>query len=85
MRQFTEDDLTAIIRGCAGMDTSGDLSGADLQVTYSDLGYDSLAVLEIQAEIQRRFGVLVGDDALDVMPTPAATVSYVNTLLRAGI
>ncbi|HUD39147.1 MAG TPA: acyl carrier protein [Streptosporangiaceae bacterium] len=85
MRQFTTDDLTAIMRGCAGMDQSGGFNGAELHVSYSDLGYDSLAVLEIQAEIQRRFGIPVGDDAMDAMPTPAATVSYVNTLLRAGV
>jgi act minimal PKS acyl carrier protein len=85
MQQFTSDDLTAIMRGCAGMDESGDFSGPELHVTYSDLGYDSLAVLEIQAEIQRRFGVPVGDDAMEAMATPAATVSYVNTLLRIGV
>jgi act minimal PKS acyl carrier protein len=84
MQQFTPADLTMIMRSCAGMAESAQLSGADLEETYADLGYDSLAVLEIQAQIQQQYGIRVGDEAVDHMPTPAATLSYVNMLILAG-
>jgi act minimal PKS acyl carrier protein len=84
MQQFTADDLTMIMRSCAGLAESAGLSGPELNETYSDLGYDSLAVLEIQAQIQQQYGIRVGDEATDHMPTPAATVSYVNSLILAG-
>jgi minimal PKS acyl carrier protein len=84
MQQFTAEDLTMIMRNCAGMAASAQLNGTELDETYADLGYDSLAVLEIQAQIQQQYGIRVGDEATDHMPTPGATVSYVNTLILAG-
>ena len=85
MQQFTADDLTMIMRTCAGMAGSAQLSGTDLDETYADLGYDSLAVLEIQAQIQQQYGVRVGDEATEHMPTPGATVSYINSLIGAVV
>jgi acyl carrier protein len=84
MHQFTADDLTMIMRSCAGMPESATLGGRELDETYADLGFDSLAVLEIQAQIQQQYGIQVGDEATDHMPTPASTVSYINTLILAG-
>lgn len=84
MRQFSSDDLKGIMRKCAGMEDAIDLDGPVLDLSYTDMGYDSLAVLEIQAQIEREYGVPLGDDALEYMPTPGTTISYVNGLLQAG-
>lgn len=84
MRLFSNDDLKGIMRKCAGMEDTLDLEGPVLDLSYSEMGYDSLAVLEIQAQIEREFGVPLGDEAIDYMPTPGTTISYVNGLLQAG-
>jgi minimal PKS acyl carrier protein len=84
MRLFSTDDLKGIMRKCAGMEDTLDLEGPVLDLSYSEMGYDSLAVLEIQAQIEREFGVPLGDEAIDYMPTPGTTISYVNGLLQAG-
>jgi minimal PKS acyl carrier protein len=84
MRLLRPDDLTSIMRVCAGMEDTTDLEGAALDRSYEEMGYDSLAVLEIQAQIERRFGVPLGDDALEYMSSPGSTISYVNGLLQAG-
>ena len=84
MRQFSCHDLTGIMRRCAGLEEAVSLDGPVLDLSYEEMGYDSLAVLEIQAQIERQFGVPLGDDALEFMPTPGTTISYVNGLLQAG-
>jgi act minimal PKS acyl carrier protein len=84
MRLFSSDDLTGIMRKCAGMEDTAQLDGPVLELSYEEMGYDSLAVLEIQGQIERIFGVPLGDDAIDRMPTPGRTISYVNSLLQAG-
>jgi minimal PKS acyl carrier protein len=85
MRSFTVDDLKRIMLGCAGMDDAVEFDGTTSDVSYAELGYDSLAILEIQSNIQQQFGVPLGDDVLGYMRTPADTVSYVNKLLGAGM
>jgi minimal PKS acyl carrier protein len=84
MRQFSPDDLTGIMRRCAGMEEAVSLDGPALDRSYEEMGYDSLAVLEIQAQIERELGVRLGDDAVELMPTPSTTISYINGLLQAG-
>lgn len=80
MQSFTLDDLKRIMLRRVGMGGGG-LDVTALDARYCDLGYDSLAVIEIQANIRQEFGVTLGDDDLGHMQTPAATVSYVNDLL----
>ena len=85
MRSFTVTDLERIMLSCVGMGDDAGLGGSTVDIPYRELGYDSLAVLEIQVSIQQEFGVPLGDDALEHMQTPAGTVSYVNKLLGAGM
>jgi len=85
MPTFTLDDLRQIMRACAGVDESVDLDGDIDDVAFTDLGYDSLAVLELQSQIQRRYDVPMSDDAQQYMGTPADTVGYVSGLLRTAV
>ena len=85
MSAFTLDDLRELLRTGAGADEHADLDGDIADTGFTELGYDSLAVLEIAGQIQRRFGVVVPDDAVLEMPTPGKAVEFINTLFaRTG-
>jgi act minimal PKS acyl carrier protein len=84
MRQFMLDDLRRIVRQCGGEAEAVDLDGDIADMTFEDLGYDSLALIEMSAQIQQEFGVVVSDGAIEHMKTPRATVEYVNELIAQG-
>lgn len=84
-RELTLDQLRTIMRTCAGTDEDVDLDGEIGAQQFTDLGYDSLAVLEIQKVIELEFGIGLPDEALEEMTTPERTVAYVNQrLLQAA-
>ncbi|MCW2881645.1 MAG: hypothetical protein JWQ95_5745 [Sphaerisporangium sp.] len=78
---FTLDDLRDIMRACAGVTDSVDLDSAIDDITFEDLGYDSLAVLEMAAKLQNHLGVVIPDDVAEQLPTPRALAEYVNVRL----
>ena len=86
MTEFTLDTLRALMRSCVGVEEGVDLDGPIGDVPFDDLGYDSLALLELVSQIRRQYGVDVPDDALtDLLPTPDAAVSYVNRVLGTTV
>ncbi|MFI9388408.1 acyl carrier protein [Kutzneria sp. NPDC052558] len=76
-QEFTLDELAAILaaEGSAPLDPSTADTGFD------ELGYDSLALLNMTGHVQRRYGVAIPDDAVGDMPTPAVAVRYINAQL----
>ncbi|MBT2231525.1 acyl carrier protein [Nonomuraea sp. NEAU-A123] len=85
MRVFTMDDLTRILRECAGEDEAVDLSGDIADTSIAELGYDSLAVLETAARIEREFGVLLDDSVIAKAATPGDLVQVVNQYLIQAV
>ncbi|MEV7967678.1 acyl carrier protein [Sphaerisporangium sp. NPDC088356] len=83
MTEFTLDDMRRIMGGCAGVPDTVELADDIGEMSFVDLGYDSLAVLEMAARIQQQLGVRIPDDAVDEMKTPQAAVDYVNRRLAA--
>jgi act minimal PKS acyl carrier protein len=85
MADFTIDDLTRVIRQCAG-EGDVDIAGASHADTFSDLGYDSLALLEMSTVIQRQYQVAIPDGALAGNHTLGGAVDLVNELMtqKAG-
>jgi minimal PKS acyl carrier protein len=81
MSQFTVEQLKRILQDDVGVDESVDLDGDILDVAFADLGYDSLAMLQISLGIQERQGVSIPDDAAMHMKTPRGAIDYVNGLL----
>jgi len=78
---FTMDDLRTIMRESAG-ECEVRSPGIDIaQTSYEDLGYDSLALLEVTARIKQNLGVQPPDEAIAKTSTPAETVAAVNELL----
>ncbi|MFJ8043435.1 acyl carrier protein [Kitasatospora sp. NPDC096147] len=79
------DEFTQILRESAGEDDGVDLTGDVADVPFTELGYDSLALLEVAGRITRDYGVVLPDEDLDGVDTPRAFVELVNsTLATAG-
>nr|ADO32788.1 acyl carrier protein [Streptomyces vietnamensis] len=78
MARLTLDVLRTILVACAGEDDSADLSGDILDTTFEDLGYDSLALMESAARIEREFGVTLDDDDVNEALTPRLLLDLVN-------
>ena len=81
---FTLDDLREFMRVSAGVDEGVDLDGDIADREFADLGYDSLAVLEVASQVQRRFGIQIADEAILEMPTPGRAVEFINDQLAAA-
>jgi act minimal PKS acyl carrier protein len=86
MQEFTFDHLKEALRASAGVDGSVNLDGDVLDTPFEELGYDSLAMLELASRVQRDFRVPMPDDAGQHMPTPRAALAYINArLAEAGV
>jgi len=84
MSRFTVDDLREILRSSVGDTDLADLNGDINGVQFDDLGYDSLALLELCRQVETRYGVRMSDDAITEMTTPAAAVTYINDVLTGA-
>lgn len=85
MAAFSLNELKKIMRECAGEDESVNLDDDFEAVTFDDLGYDSLAVLETASRIQRTYGLKLGEEELAEITTPGALVVFVNDRLRERV
>jgi minimal PKS acyl carrier protein len=83
MATFDMNDLRGIMHACAGPGDHPHLEGDVLDITYTDLEFDSLAVLELVTRIQQDFGIPFPDDAVEEMETPRNVLDYVNQQLVA--
>lgn len=83
MRVFSMEELHTIMREAAGEVDVGDFDLAE--TSYVDLGYDSLALLEVSARIKQVLGIEVPDGAVAVTATPSVTVAAVNQLLAPAV
>ncbi|HKS99644.1 MAG TPA: acyl carrier protein [Rugosimonospora sp.] len=85
MTEFTMDDLRRILRACAGEATPGILDTDIVDVPFRDLGYDSLAQLELASQIGREYATSIPDDAAVALETPRAAIAYVNDRIAARV
>ena len=78
MTSLTLDRLRNIMRDCAGENESIDLNGDIGEVSFMDLGYDSLALLETTSRLEREFDITLDDDSVSEDETPNALIELVN-------
>ncbi|GAA3772634.1 acyl carrier protein [Streptomyces phyllanthi] len=81
-RQFTPAALRAILREAAGLEEGTPADGA-LDVSFQDLGLESLALLETGGRIEREYGITLDDGALLEAATPRELLDLVNAHLAA--
>jgi act minimal PKS acyl carrier protein len=85
MRRLTIDELTGLMRNCAGIDETVDPDADILDTSFELLGYDSLAVMQIRAEIEQQVEVSLSPDAVGIRTTPRQVIDHVNQLLATGV
>jgi act minimal PKS acyl carrier protein len=76
--QLTFEDLKQILVQCAGEVDTVSLGDDVLDVPFTDLGYDSLALLETAAVIEQRFGMPLTDEDVSGAQTPRQFLDVVN-------
>lgn len=84
MAELRLPELMQILRESAGADESTETDGAGEDMSFADLGYDSLALLETINRVERRYGVQLSDDMADTARTPVWMLGQVNAALVAG-
>ncbi|WP_261954886.1 acyl carrier protein [Streptomyces nigrescens] len=78
METLTLDRLMEIMRECAGEEEGANAGGDIGDTEFAALGYDSLALLETAARIEREYQVRLGDETVTEAKTPGALLSLVN-------
>ncbi|MGA4838289.1 acyl carrier protein [Streptomyces sp. G45] len=84
MAQMTLDTLRDTLVACAGEDDTIDLSGDILDTPFDDLGYDSLALMESAARIEREYGITLPEEAVAEAGTPRELLDLVNGITAAA-
>ncbi|WP_371578366.1 acyl carrier protein [Streptomyces sp. NBC_01314] len=75
---FTLDNLKRILLEGAGAAEDVDLDGDILDTAFTDLGYESLALLETGGRIEREWAITLDDSALTDAGTPRELIDTVN-------
>jgi act minimal PKS acyl carrier protein len=83
MQSMKLSDLTGLLRECAGVEDAADLEGDVLEKSFTDLGYDSLALLEVAARIENHYEVTLDEELVAEADTPARYLDLVNATLGA--
>lgn len=78
MSDFTITDLRRVATSAVSADDIGEIDESSLDTEFLELGYDSLALLEVLAVIQREHGVRLPDEATESMQTPRMALDYIN-------
>ncbi|MFA1538380.1 MULTISPECIES: acyl carrier protein [unclassified Actinomadura] len=84
MARFTVNDVRRILRDCAGEPDSISLDSEIGAVSFDEMGYDSLARLELAARIQQEFLVAIPDEQVEELRTPDDVVGYVTPRIAAA-
>lgn len=81
--QFTITDLERTLGSVAERepDRRPTFDGHVLDTAFSEIGYDSLALLELAGRVQREYDVPMPDDAHTRMTTPRQAIDFINSRL----
>lgn len=79
-REFTFEDAKNILVNRIGVPEESVVNDPDL--TFEDLGLDSLAFVEIQLAIQQEYGFTIPDEDAALITTIGDGVEYVNRRLQ---
>ncbi|MEU3861269.1 phosphopantetheine-binding protein [Streptomyces sp. NPDC028722] len=78
MRRFTVADFQKSVDACVGTDERVVFDDSAMDVTFAELGLDSLAVYEMFTRLEADLGLEIPDDDLDGLTTAGAVLTYVR-------
>ncbi|MFI9080849.1 acyl carrier protein [Streptomyces sioyaensis] len=76
-------ELTNLLRTHAGVNEGVDLEGDVLDVPFDELGYDSLAILQVTGVIERDNQIQLSEDTVVEATTPRLLLEFINEQLGA--
>jgi act minimal PKS acyl carrier protein len=79
-RGIDRETLTRLLLEAIGLEEDADLEGGDADTPLLELGYDSLALLQVVGRIEAEFGLLVPDTAI----TDSATLGSLLASLQSA-
>jgi act minimal PKS acyl carrier protein len=82
-KQMSVDELRGILIACAGGEDAEVLHGDISDVRFDDLGYDSLALIETATRLKVDHGVVIPDELITEVRTPADLLELVNERIAA--
>lgn len=62
----------------AGEDESVNLDAGFETIEFAELGFDSLALMETSAHLKREHGIVIPDETLWDLTTPAELLTWIN-------
>ncbi|WP_405581872.1 acyl carrier protein [Streptomyces sp. NBC_01190] len=80
----TYEELAALMKGRAGVSVDPQEMAKRPDTTFEELELDSLGLLGIVAELEKRYERPIGEDA-ETCKTPRAFLENVNAQLTAGV
>jgi act minimal PKS acyl carrier protein len=75
--------LVTIIRECAGDSDDYDLDGDIIDIPFDQLGYDSLALMEVMSRLKQDHGIVVSEEVVIEMKTPRGALDAINAAAGA--
>lgn len=82
-KTMTIDDLRGILVACAGGDDNDAIDRDISGISFDDLGYDSLALIETAAKLKLDHGVVISDDEITEVRTPSELLDLINDRIAA--
>ncbi len=79
-QQFTFEDLKNILVNRIGLPENQVIN--DPNVSFEDMGLDSLAFVEIQLAMQQQYGFIIPDEDAHHIATEGQAIEYVNRRLQ---
>lgn len=73
-------DLRRMLAESAGVSQDVDIEGDIVDAEFPELGYDSIAIMEIATRITSEYGIAIDDEALLEARTPRLLLALVNRL-----
>jgi minimal PKS acyl carrier protein len=82
VEELTLARLIELTRTHAGEYEQGALDGDVIDVLFGNLGYDSVALLEVMSQIRHQYGIDLADDTVGTAKTPRQVLEEVNQVIR---
>ncbi|WP_280386283.1 acyl carrier protein [Nocardia wallacei] len=81
MNSEYKDILAEVLRQVAGDDAAIEVAALDQagdETPFEDMGFDSIALLEVLNQLKREHGIALDDDVLEQATTPAQLVAAID-------